>query len=438
MGETSNYANFVHSNGTTAYETFSVILPSALLVYVVTYLSNLCRWKSRLFVFLFEYTLLVIPTILNFTLLADYIHDVFLSLFVLSCSLFFFRTKGYRNNDYAVNLKHKPFITNTRSTINLMTAVAILAVDFRIFPRRFAKTETYGYSLMDVGVGLFVYSNGIVASQVRQSEFSAIKLIKSTIPLFVLGASRFFITKEIDYHVPVSEYGVHWNFFFTLAVTKIVGSLIINFVPMKYVIVNAVLLLLAHEVLLQLGLAKFVLSDRKRANFLLANREGIVSSLGYVSLYLFSVYFGALIHSKKEEERLYLPVKLSVASLFLICATFFLESNFGISRRLANSAYCCWILFIGVFMTNLYYICAVIQEYCFRGCCRLVPCIFDAINFNGLAFFLISNLLTGAVNIVFITQKFSSYSSLITLIVYMLSTCSVISLLFHKGIKLKI
>ena len=48
-----------------------------------------------------------------------------------------------------------------------MTAFSIIAVDFKIFPRYFAKAETYGTGLMDVGVGCFMISNAIVSPEAR-------------------------------------------------------------------------------------------------------------------------------------------------------------------------------------------------------------------------------------------------------------------------------
>lgn len=61
----------------------------------------------------------------------------------------------------------RPFITYFRAYVNIATAICILSVDFAIFPRRFAKAETYGSGLMDVGVGAFVISNAMVSPEAR-------------------------------------------------------------------------------------------------------------------------------------------------------------------------------------------------------------------------------------------------------------------------------
>ena len=61
----------------------------------------------------------------------------------------------------------RPFITYYRACVNLFTAFSILAVDFTLFPRHFAKAETYGTGLMDVGVAGFLVSNAIVSPEAK-------------------------------------------------------------------------------------------------------------------------------------------------------------------------------------------------------------------------------------------------------------------------------
>jgi phosphatidylinositol glycan class W len=73
----------------------------------------------------------------------------------------------YNNYDeihanYAKNLNQlelkiiKLSVNSFRTSVFIITSVAIIAVDFFIFPRVHAKTVLYGISLMDLGVGLFV------------------------------------------------------------------------------------------------------------------------------------------------------------------------------------------------------------------------------------------------------------------------------------------
>lgn len=50
---------------------------------------------------------------------------------------------------------------------------------------------------------------------------SVLLTIRSAIPLLVLGCARLVATRGVEYQEHVSEYGVHWNFFFTLAIVKV-------------------------------------------------------------------------------------------------------------------------------------------------------------------------------------------------------------------------
>ena len=58
-------------------------------------------------------------------------------------------------------------MTHWRANIYTATAITILAVDFKIFPRRYCKAETFGTGLMDIGVGAFVLSNAMVSPEAR-------------------------------------------------------------------------------------------------------------------------------------------------------------------------------------------------------------------------------------------------------------------------------
>ena len=66
-----------------------------------------------------------------------------------------------------LNAARKPFIGTYRAQMMLSTVVAILGVDFVVFPRRFAKAEHAGFGLMDVGVGSFILAHAIVSPMAR-------------------------------------------------------------------------------------------------------------------------------------------------------------------------------------------------------------------------------------------------------------------------------
>lgn len=111
----------------------------------------------------------------------------------------------------------------SRSYALVYTCVCIYAVDLPIFPRRFAKTELDGVSLMDTGVGLIALITGISNADfiTRAPSLISRQVIRSTLPLIVIGLARTVIVKTLGYQEHVSEYGIHWNFFITLAVLRV-------------------------------------------------------------------------------------------------------------------------------------------------------------------------------------------------------------------------
>jgi len=123
-----------------------------------------------------------------------------------------------------------PILTNLYANVILNVCMCILAVDFRIFPERFAKTKLHGFSLMDIGVSTFVFLNGLLSQESRcdpdslSSSFwsRSLKSFKESFALLVLGFIRLELITVTGYHQEISEYGLHWNFFFTLSFTKVI------------------------------------------------------------------------------------------------------------------------------------------------------------------------------------------------------------------------
>ncbi|KAH1004454.1 hypothetical protein HUJ05_005263 [Dendroctonus ponderosae] len=363
-------------NARNAIETLLLILPSFFFMVIAVLLSSLLH-QSKTWAFVLEFLIIVVPQ------------------------------QKTAKRATPINPTKKDYITNCRATINLLSVIAILAVDFTIFPARFSKTLTTGFSLMDVGVGLFVFANGIVAPEVRGKRDSIGSSIRGSLCLLVIGILRLVLTKLTHYNVSESEYGVHWNFFITLAFTKIFSSCVLNIVKPKYVLINATLILIAHETLLQLSFKTWIFNHFERHSFTDANKEGLVSAIGYLALYLYSVYFG---YSIKQTEKSYRITngKFFVITMTSLLMTIFCNYHFEVSRRLANAGYVFWVLFIGIFMTWLFYLAENAQKHIFEGITKHYLCspyIYEAINYNGLIFFIIGNLLTGLVNLSISTKQ---------------------------------
>ena len=328
----------------------SVALTSVVLPFLLPTRYALLRYSSRIWIHLLIETMTVVcPILLSFTVLSDSTSLNPIYLLLLITALMICAPKWWSPNipatDHLFSLtmpeKKPPFLTNYRAGMNLATAICILAVDFPVFPRRFAKTETYGYGLMDVGVGSFIIAHGLVGSSQNHSA----RTWSKTFPILLLGVLRLVAVKLSNYHEHVTEYGIHWNFFFTLAFVKIASDLLTTNVRP---IVLSFGLLAVYELGLKLGLESWIISDFPRNNLISANREGIFSLLGYMALFYAACELGDYIKKPKTQFKDWFRLLMVLVSLSVLGWTCLQisESLFGMqpSRRLANFSFCVWMV----------------------------------------------------------------------------------------------
>lgn len=461
-----------NNNGTTAFHTFLTIVPSffTTFLYTLAVATNILTPSSIPVQFIQEFVILVLPIIACVTFLNGFILQINIALLVIFLPLVVMHLKNRIHMEPFIQIPTRPmqYMTMGRSVVNLMTCVCILAVDFQIFPRDLAKTETFGYGLMDTGVGLYVMINGMVSPESRKLKNERLsmgkvkKILVSTSPLVLLGVIRFFLVQEIDYQTHIPEYGVHWNFFMTLASVRLFGSLLLEVLPSpKHAHYMAITCLCLHEMSLQLGLSQYVLSDVSREiSFLNANREGIVSIPGYVSLYLISIWVGNQVQFPgkdivRPKDLIKVAVKLLFLVFFLWKMIYVCERMFGTSRRLANMGYCFWIASIGGSMIDLFMLLEIfilfvkfdqqrpaqeiVKQTPEKGLDRLkyVPLIFEAVNYNALLFFLVANLMTGAVNLLFQTMLLSDLGSLMIIGYYAFALLMTMVFLYVNKLRIK-
>uniref|UniRef100_A0A8C5LP56 Phosphatidylinositol-glycan biosynthesis class W protein n=1 Tax=Leptobrachium leishanense TaxID=445787 RepID=A0A8C5LP56_9ANUR len=463
------------------------------LILVYLYQTHGERRHSWMVHLLIDFFILVLPQVVSCTIFSDYLHLV-PSVIVAICvaMLYVIYRKWKTSNNLPFHRIHQsfvkarienevvPFVTNFRVFVNLLTAIAILAVDFPIFPRRYAKTETYGTGVMDFGVGGFIFGNALVSPEARsrnQDHHSRIsrlgKQLMSTWPLIVLGLGRLVSVKSIDYYEHVSEYGVHWNFFFTLAVVKMLSSLLFTFFPAQKSWVLATVVLSLYQFVLEVtDLKSFILNGRdgkgSRVGFIDANREGLFSVIGYLAVYLVGVQFGLYILKKRTFCKDWLKTMCNLGLITCLFFVFFFifQMCVGVaSRRIANLTFCIWIVAQCLFLLCLIMLCELMLMFgqnLASGCkipstwkiCQTYSnkkhgtareegkkvtelCLISAVNRNQLLFFLLSNIMTGLVNMIIDTIHSRTVFSLAVLLMYMFGSCLITYILHIKNITIK-
>jgi phosphatidylinositol glycan class W len=314
-------------------------------------------------------------------------------------------------------------ITIYRSAMLFLTFVAILAVDFRVFPRRFVKTEVRGYSLMDLGAASFVVAAGIVSPRARGKRASPLNFLR-LLPVVGMGLLRLATIKGLEYQEHASEYGVHWNFFFTLAMLAPIAS----FLPGPTWIVPTAIMAIYQYLLSQYGLQEWVEDaprscverDTALCHLFAANREGILGCIGYAALFLMSEFIAhRCIWSQSGNSS---TISWATLAVFLVWRLLVDVVGLDVSRRTTNAVFCVWTLFVSCLqLTAIGYI---LQR---RDLSVTPPPVFEAINKHGMMVFVIANLLTGLVNISINTLEVSDGMALGILAIYM-SAISVVAI----------
>ncbi|KAI8987854.1 GWT1-domain-containing protein [Mycotypha africana] len=407
------------------------------------WISLLQSNKIKPNMFTVQFLIYALPILLCMTIASNYVSYITIGIATLAIIIKALSTstpaeeaKEKKKSVTPVN-QHKPYLTVYRGALMIMTCIAILAVDFQFFPRRFAKVETFGTSLMDIGVGSFVFSSGVVASKAyvnRHNSFykSFLNSFRSALPILALGFARLFLTKSVNYQEHTSEYGLHWNFFFTLGFlppfVTVLGFLR-KFAPFS---VLGVLI----ATLYQWALTFFRLQDwilnAARTDLLSANKEGICSFLGYLSIFLFGLQCGVILFQENISvsglsKVLYVQKKgdlhqklthLTVYSLLMWLSFFsyvFLMPNDYVSRRMANLPYIFWVIAFNLTLLS----CIIVVELKMNAS-TLKPPFLDAINMNGLFTFLLANVLTGAINLSIRTLYMDDFSALLINVCYLI------------------
>ncbi|KAH9318119.1 hypothetical protein KI387_019888, partial [Taxus chinensis] len=314
-------------------------------------------WRNYTSNLIIDFLFVVLPVLSFLTILADWTYVFTVCLVLLALFRIFFTRfwphSGILFQTESVNVLYwRKSLSSSRFIMMLLTSLSIMAVDFKIFPRRYAKTETYGTGLMDLGVGSFVVVNAMVQRQARNIPVKHVDAIKSVSPLLLLGFARLVLTKGVDYQVHVGEYGVHWNFFFTLAAVAILTSMI-NIHP-QYCGFFGCLILIVYQAFLLCGLNDYLLSNERGTDIFSLNKEGIFSLFGYWGLYLVSVNLGYhLFFLKNPISARISPVEgqsIILIEVWLLCGLFWvltiLLDQFveKISRRMCNLAYTAFVL----------------------------------------------------------------------------------------------
>ncbi|KAG9308307.1 GWT1-domain-containing protein [Chiua virens] len=446
-----------HVNAISAVALASITLHSALRTRVTAF---------RSMPFVLEWLVLILPMSFSLTVYADAPGALSALLLAPTCVLLLLpRIDGgthllSKRNEVQRSPTTRDTLTTYRANMMLLTVFSILAVDFPVFPRSLAKCETFGVSLMDMGVGSFVFSQGIVSaiplvkdpSQLHGNvKLKLYRTIKKILPIALLGIVRVLLVKGTEYP-PVAEVVLHP---------------IIKYMPISLL---GLWIGVLHQLALSfLGLESFLL-HAPRSNIISANKEGLISLLGYLSLHVMGLSLGTIIlppspsFFRKQQLSLFEGNVQRLAKLdpsaprqnakttielfsYALVWWFFLaliRHGLQVSRRMANLPYILWVVAYNTSFILAFYLLEmtffptrisklkdpsdpsgkrILQEDPTTSTPKSAPALLEAVNKNGLVVFLAANVATGLINVSIQTMYTPNVQAMCILLGYSFGTC---------------
>ena len=150
-----SHVEFVSSGkGTTPQEILLIGLPihASLL-----FLTSLALWRGNFFTSLsgslLELLIICLPPLLSLTTFSSSPELLVIPLTACGSLALLLAAKGRSKVPPASTppptFPKVAYITNYRASMLLITTICILAVDFPVFPRRLAKTENFGFGMLE-------------------------------------------------------------------------------------------------------------------------------------------------------------------------------------------------------------------------------------------------------------------------------------------------
>ncbi|BAM41432.1 conserved hypothetical protein [Theileria orientalis strain Shintoku] len=270
--------------------------------------------------------------------------------------------------------------------------------------QKYIHVNKYRHTLtMDIGAGFFVTQTGSSIALSRRKKNVWI-ILKKNIIVMAIAIIRTISIALLGYGVDEREYGKHWNFFYTLAITRIgmpficiidndaVAVDLINTYCHKY-IVRALpfAIVLVYELILILTGAVKKLPDLPRSNVIYANREGLLSIPNSVSGALFVLLITNIAVSYYKKGEKFRACSMS----FFFLANILYFAKLKSCRSLNNMRYLFYVMFLYNFALGSMVMFEILYPRYKENQ------VIDSVGKYPLMIYLIANVLTGFTNMIF-------------------------------------